>query len=183
VAKESPSGLVAGAERDREPFDDIAARDADWESKVPQPNPLWDADSIDWSGSPYDEETSKEIFSALQEIADLPRESQLQMHRDLDKFDLALRRLLAVECALAAYRAAHGEYPADLTAVAPRLDPLLLHDPFSNGLFRFRRTGASFLLYSKGPRGGNDEERFGDHLDVHFGNANLCLDVEEGQKY
>lgn len=67
----------------------------------------------------------------------------------------AAMRLLRGELALAEFRAAHGSYPASLTELAG-VPPLSLTDPFSGQPLRYRRTGASYLLYSIGPDGKDD---------------------------
>jgi hypothetical protein len=159
-----------------EPFEEIAARDAEWERRVPQPDEPF-PDFEDDPDLPISKEAKEAIISVIQTMAEAPRESQLAMIRNDNRFDLALWRLLAIELALVAFQGSNGQYPESLMDLAPKLIPCVPLDPFSDYHFRYRRQGSSFLLYSIGPRGGNHEERFGSCLDVNFGDANLCLDV------
>jgi hypothetical protein len=61
--------------------------------------------------------------------------------------------------ALAAYRAEHGEYPADLAALAPKYIPAVPEDIFSTGPLHYRREGEGYVLYSIGPNGVDDGGR------------------------
>jgi hypothetical protein len=166
-------------EEAREPFAEIAARDAEWERRVPQSDAPIDLDSADWSDTDLDEETKQLIIAAIREIGELPPEAQQQLYRNGDNRDLALRRLLAVECALSAYRASHGVFPEQLAELAPAFIKVVPPDPYSAAPFGYRRQRQSFLLYGMGPRGGNNEERLGSWYEVEHGDANLCLDADD----
>jgi type II secretory pathway pseudopilin PulG len=66
-------------------------------------------------------------------------------------------RLLAATLALQAYRLDHGRYPDSLSELAPRCLSRVPDDPFGlNTSLRYRRVGASYLLYSIGPDGKDD---------------------------
>jgi hypothetical protein len=63
----------------------------------------------------------------------------------------ARRRLLVIGCALAVYRAEHGELPASLEALTPALLEEVPLDPFGDQPFIYRGTGeGGFRLYSVG---------------------------------
>ena len=67
--------------------------------------------------------------------------------------------MVPVVFALAAYRADHGAYPADLAAPVPEYLPAIPRDPFSDGPLRYKRDAAGYLLYSVGPNGKDDGGR------------------------
>jgi hypothetical protein len=71
----------------------------------------------------------------------------------------AIARLLRLELALQAHRAAKGQYPAALREVSSGLAPIALTDPFSGKPFIYRRTAGGYLLYSVGPDGVDDGGR------------------------
>jgi hypothetical protein len=58
--------------------------------------------------------------------------------------------------ALAAYRADHGAYPAELTVLVPKYLPAIPEDLFSGGPLRYKREGPGYVLYSVGPNGKDD---------------------------
>jgi hypothetical protein len=67
-------------------------------------------------------------------------------------------RLLAATLALQAYRLDHGRYPDSLSELAPRCLSRVPDDPFGlNTSLRYRRVGTSYLLYSVGPDGKDDD--------------------------
>ena len=66
---------------------------------------------------------------------------------------LELTRLAA---ALAVYRADHGEYPADLSALVPAVLPQLPTDLYTGKPFVYHRTKDGYLLYSLGDNGTDD---------------------------
>lgn len=65
-------------------------------------------------------------------------------------------RLLRVDLALRLYRAEHGSFPAQLSALVPRYLDALPLDPFNGQPLIYRLQGASYLLYSVGPDGKDD---------------------------
>ncbi len=77
--------------------------------------------------------------------------------------------LARVTLALELWRAAHKEYPADLSVLAPGLLPAVPADPFSGQPFRYRRVKAGYALYSLGADldddGGNREKKRGKTVD------------------
>lgn len=65
--------------------------------------------------------------------------------------------LLYLGLAIQAYRAERGSYPEKLEGLVPGYLARLPEDPFAPGSpFRYRRKGATFLLYSAGPDGRDD---------------------------
>ena len=72
----------------------------------------------------------------------------------------AVRRDMAqLVFGLAAYRAEHGAYPADLAALVPKDIPAVPEDVFATGPLRYRREGEGYVLYSVGPNGVDDGGR------------------------
>jgi len=61
---------------------------------------------------------------------------------------LVRQRMALVAFALAAYRAEHGAYPADLAQVVPKYLKAVPEDTFSGKPLRYKREGAGYLLYS-----------------------------------
>jgi hypothetical protein len=78
--------------------------------------------------------------------------------------------------ALAAYRADHGSYPAELAALVPEYLPDVPEDLFSGEPLRYRREEAGYLLYSVGPDGKDDGGRH--FSDQPYSEANVeCDDI------
>jgi hypothetical protein len=65
-------------------------------------------------------------------------------------------RLLRVDLALRLYRAEHGRFPAQLSALVPGYLDAPPLDPFNGQPLIYRLQGASYLLYSVGPDGKDD---------------------------
>jgi len=65
--------------------------------------------------------------------------------------------LLAVQCALRAYRLEHGAYPATLAALVPGYLQAIPDDPFAlKAPLQYRGGGHTYTLYSIGPDGADD---------------------------
>jgi hypothetical protein len=73
--------------------------------------------------------------------------------------NLTYQGMTPVVFALAAYRADHGAYPADLAALVPKHLAAIPEDLFSGGPIRYKRDGAGYVLYSVGPNGKDDGGR------------------------
>jgi hypothetical protein len=67
--------------------------------------------------------------------------------------------LVPVVFALAAYRADHGAYPADLAALVPKYLPAVPKDPFSDGPIRYRPENLGYVVYCVGANGKDDGGR------------------------
>jgi hypothetical protein len=61
-----------------------------------------------------------------------------------------------VALALAAYRAEHGTYPADLGQLCPKHLAAIPGDPFSGGPLRYQRGQTGYVIYSVGHNGKDD---------------------------
>jgi len=71
--------------------------------------------------------------------------------------DRADNDLLVAELGLQAYRVNYGEYPDHLNRISPIFLKALPSDPFANGApVRYIKTGSSYILYSVGPDGSDD---------------------------
>jgi hypothetical protein len=67
--------------------------------------------------------------------------------------------LVPVVFALAAYRADHGAYPADLAALVPKYLPAVPKDPFSGGPIRYKPEKPGYIVYCIGANGRDDGGR------------------------
>lgn len=79
---------------------------------------------------------------------------------------LARHLLLRTSVALAEHRLKHGSYPDSLQALTPDFLPSLPTDPFSGQPLHYQRHGSSYLLYSVGDNG-IDEQGRQDKDDMH----------------
>jgi len=61
--------------------------------------------------------------------------------------------------ALAAYRADHQRYPDSLSPLTPTYMADLPRDPYTGDELIYRREGAGFLLYSRGPNRRDNQGR------------------------
>jgi hypothetical protein len=71
----------------------------------------------------------------------------------------ARQQMVRIAFALAAYRADHGGYPAELVQLVPKCLKGVPEDPFSDKALRYRREGTGYVLYSVGPNGQDDDAR------------------------
>ena len=78
---------------------------------------------------------------------------------DVEDRNATQARLTDVVFTLAAYRADHGSYPAELAELGPQYLVEMPKDPFTGEDFRYRRRGTGYLLYSVGPNGKDDDGR------------------------
>jgi hypothetical protein len=68
----------------------------------------------------------------------------------------AYRGMDELLCPLAAYRADHGEYPAELAQLSPKYLKTLPEDPFGKGPLRYKREPKGYVVYSVGYNGKDD---------------------------
>lgn len=61
-----------------------------------------------------------------------------------------------IALALAAYRAEHGEYPAELAQLVPKHLAVIPEDPFANAPLRYKRTDRGRVVYSVNVNGKDD---------------------------
>ncbi len=89
----------------------------------------------------------------------LPAVQKVQLARDRDE---QLQRNLHLAFALAAYRADHGAYPRKLDDLAPTYIAAVPDDLFTGKALTYLMERDSYLLYSFGPNGRDDQGRFYD---------------------
>jgi hypothetical protein len=65
----------------------------------------------------------------------------------------AIRRAIPILIALRRHKQETGVWPETLEQIEPKLPEQMLTDPQNNGPFAYRLTGDSFVFYSKGPNG------------------------------
>jgi hypothetical protein len=78
---------------------------------------------------------------------------------DVEERNAVYQDMLPVVFALAAYRADHGVYPADLTALVPKYLPAIPEDLFSGKPLCYKRQQSGYVLYSVGKNGKDDGGR------------------------
>jgi hypothetical protein len=149
-------------ERDREPLVDAELRDRIREENI-----------HGWHGKLLTVLTDFTNYYAQRYRLSRLREPQ---HR-------AMNRLLTLQLALRAYLLERGSLPDVLPQLVPHVLQQLPSDPFNpNGeTFRYQRTGLSYLAYSFGADGDDDDGRApardpAGWLD-HFGDGDLRLDI------
>ncbi len=64
-----------------------------------------------------------------------------------------IRRAMPILIALRRYKQETDAWPETLEQIEPKLPEEMLTDPQNNGPFAYRLTGDSFIFYSKGPNG------------------------------
>lgn len=74
--------------------------------------------------------------------------------------DETRRRMMAVAAALSIYRIDHGRYPVQLSDLSPDYLTRIPRDPFTNGTFRYERTGSGYQLYSVGANRRDDDGEY-----------------------
>jgi hypothetical protein len=167
-------------EAEREPFDDVVARDRAWDAAVgwkDEPCDFKSMELLDSDECGLSEEQQRCINDAIQAMSKLPEPVMRSFHRENDQKNLAMLRMLAIDAALRERRAEAGAFPNDLSALTPRLLPEPAPDPFTGTAFRYRRDEEAFLLHSPGPTGQDSGGRFGAWFNVANGDADLCLDA------
>ncbi len=134
--------MPRGTERNRaiaafeQALEDLAAKSGDWKSL---------AGSFFLGKSPRTviSERLGNIFIALL----LPAVSQVVF---AEERSAVLLDLAEISFALAAHRAAEGEYPRELDALVPDYLAQLPSDPFGDGGYRYQTVGRGFQIYSLG---------------------------------
>ena len=164
-------------DREREPFDEIRARDDAWTRSVGwQDEPFDSASFLQSSGA-----SEPEVEAVLALIQQAPHEpdSKAPMLPDGDHRVRALARLLQTDIALRQLRDADGRFPSGLLELVPSFLPAVPIDPFTDRPLVYRRTSSTeFVLYSTGPKRFDGGGRLGTWLDVTCGDADLLLDTQ-----
>ena len=68
-------------------------------------------------------------------------------------------QLIVCDFAIQCYHLDAGEYPRSLSNLVPTYLPAILNDPFADKPLTYRMTPTSYLLYSLGPDGRDDDGR------------------------
>ncbi|HVC92252.1 MAG TPA: hypothetical protein VND64_01110 [Pirellulales bacterium] len=168
-------------EAEREHFDDIVARDRDWQVALGcEDAPC----NFNWEemNSPelrdVPEEERKKLLQLLQQTADLPKPVLQQFMLDQDRHVLALMRMLAIDLALRDRYDSSGAFAEELSSLAPDFLPKLPVDPYTDTSFIYRRVGDKrFQLYSTGPKMRDGGGQIGPWPLVAAGCADLYLDA------
>jgi hypothetical protein len=164
----------------REEFESIVVRDAQWERDVYTPEQRANSvtpSSVDANSLQAADEDDAAFQSMTKAFIDLPIEQRQAFHKQHDYQHIALLRLLAIEASLNACLKLRGGYPSALSALVPEFIARLPGDPFTGREFIYQEAGASFCLYSPGPTGLDSGGRFGHWFEVLAGHADLCLDI------
>ena len=164
-------------DRDREPFDEIRARDDEWSRRVGWQDDPFDPESFLQSSGTSEPEV--EAVLALIQAAAREPDSKAPMLPEGDYRVRALARLLQTDIALQQLRDADGSFPSDLAELVPSFLSAVPIDPFTDKPLLYRRTSPTdFALYSTGPKRFDGGGRLGTWLDVTCGDADLLLDTQ-----
>ena len=116
--------------------------------------PLLDQIEQDVEDLPLTRVLSRTLLPAL--ARSCLSQARLEATLDLTQMGIALEQ----------YHGVHGEYPADLRAIAPQLGGVVPVDPFTGQAYHYLPSGGTFLLYSIGmdleDDGGTHDLRDGD---------------------
>lgn len=168
-------------EREREPYSEIAARDAKWEAESGYEdggNELSDDELIE-PDSELSVEEQRAMIQLVKDFGNRPETEIQAMHADQDRHALAMTRLLSVDLATRSWKHRTGRYPPSIRELAPDILPSVPQDPFTDDEFIYRSADNSFELYSTGPDKTDSGGRFGSWLAVSTGGYDLCLDAED----
>lgn len=177
--------LVAALNRyelEREPYSEIASRDAKWEAESgyeDDDNEAWLGDDLIDPDSELPVEEQMAMIQLLRDFSNLPRDEIHAWHADQDRHAVAMTRLLTVELAIRSWNERIGRYPQSIRELSPDILSSVPHDPFTNDEFIYRSAGNSFELYSAGPDKTDSGGRFGSWLAVSAGGYDLCLDADD----
>jgi len=116
--------------------------------------PLLDQIEQDVQDLPITRVLSRMLLPAL--ARSCAAQACLEANLDLTQMGIALEQ----------YHGVHGEYPADLSAIAPQLGGAVPVDPFTGQPYHYQPSGGTLLLYSIGmdleDDGGTHDRRDGD---------------------
>jgi hypothetical protein len=170
-------------EDEREPYDDIYARDQAWEQAVgckEEPREFTRHVLMEPDECGLSEDEQQQILQCIREMVERPEADKRKMQHDLDHQTLAMTRLLRVDSALRSWYASTKTLPNNLAVLVPQYLEELPPDPFTGDHFIYRPVGSSsFVLYSTGPKKCDGGGSFGHWSSVAAGHADLCLDADE----
>lgn len=169
---------IAGYEIDREPFEEIAARDARWEAESGYEANKAEMSEDDWldSASEIPIDDQRIVIQAVKEFADQPRQDLQATYASADLRALAMVRLLAVDLAIRCWKSDNGRYPETLAALSPKMMIDVPCDPFTGNDFVYRCDHGSYTLYSTGPDAQDSGGRFASWCKLYSGGYDLSLD-------
>lgn len=168
-------------EPEREPYSELAARDAKWEAESgyeDDGNELSEDELIDLD-SELSVEEQRAMIQLIKDFGNRPDAEIQAMQADQDRHALAMTRLLTVDLAIRSWKDRTGRYPHSICELAPDILSSVPHDPFTDQEFVYRSADNSFELYSTGPDKTDSGGRFGSWLAVSTGGYDLCLDAED----
>ncbi|PQO46099.1 hypothetical protein [Blastopirellula marina] len=179
--------VLTQVEAATEPLDDVLTRDRDWElaAAIGHEDEPWDFDR--WlaeieetlpTGETLDEEDRhdlRNLYKVYEETGGIVVEDVTPMLQDTEQRRVAQFRMLTIDLALRTYHRAMDEYPVELSKLAPKILAEVPLDPFTGKPFLYHWMPHDFQLASPGPTG-IDSKVLGPWLQIHQGQANLCLD-------
>ena len=89
----------------------------------------------------------------------------LEAHRIAYLNTVSNRRALKIIIGLARYRNAHGSWAESLAQIKPLASDEVLIDPLNGSPFVYRLCDKSFMLYSKGENGIDEDGRYSSTMD------------------
>lgn len=167
-------------EAEREPFEEIVARDRKWEEAVESPEDDTDFLKTECPGADedgIDQETGRAVREMIQSFAELPEGHRRAFEKQIDDRNIAMMRLLALESGLIAHHARNGVYPSGLSRLVPDCIATIPTDPFANAEFKYRKKDTGFVVYSPGPTAQDSGGNFGGWFSILAGEADLGLDM------
>ena len=165
---------------EREPFEEIVARDHKWEEAVESLEDDTDFLNTEWPVTDedgIDQETGQAVREMLQSFAELPDDHRRAFEKQIDDRNIAMMRLLALESGLIACHARDGVYPSNLSRLVPDCIAALPTDPFTGAEFKYRKKDTGFMVYSPGPTGQDSGGNFGGWFSILAGEADLGVDM------
>jgi len=168
-------------ESEREPFVEIAARDAKWEAESgceENGSEISEDELID-PDSELPVEDQRALIRIIKEMAHQPESDKQAMYDQHERHDLANTRLLMVDLALRCWNHHNGRYPKSLAELSPEILIDIPHDPFTDRDFIYRLSQTTFVLYSTGPDQADCGGNFGPRYAIFCGGFDLSLDSED----
>jgi hypothetical protein len=170
---------IARYDIDKEPFDEIAERDALWETETDYYEANHTELSDDYLLDPASEipiEDQRIAIETVKEFSNLPQHDRQIVYAHADFRTSAMARLLAVDLAVRCWKSDNGRYPKTLAALAPKVMSDVPCDPFTGNHFIYRLQHDSFTLYSTGPDGKDRGGKFGSYSKLYSEGYDLSLD-------
>lgn len=172
------AGYLLAWDGDRESFQAVAKRDAEWE-RVVELTPSAAPALLETPDDPALAELQETTTEAFRQMMELPPFVQEGMKERLDHKFTSVARLLTVDLALRAAMQNDGEVPTSLEALVPEYLREIPSNPFCSAPMVYRPLATQYKLYFVGPSGQNHGGQFGDWNSVDAGQADVGVDIDD----